>query len=130
MLYAHKIRKQKRVRTNFNLRSLNKYNDRLQIAFFISCQHFSVQLINNDSTQTLASLSTNQKWFRELSEKDKNFKSYNTSGAKIVGEKFGQILKEKFSSAKFFINRGCKKYTGKLKTAVEEIRNNIDDIVV
>ena len=111
-------RQKKKNRQHYRLKQINAYNDRLRINVVLSEKHALAQVISADGTKTLAYVSTQQKWFKDL----KNVKSYNVEGASKIGEYLGNILKKDFAKSLFYFDRGLKTYTGRIQAIAEGIR--------
>jgi ribosomal protein L18 len=124
----------KKNRVQFYLKKINAYNDRLRLAVYLSERHASVQLISADGKETLAYVSTQQKWFKENNQEGVTIKSYNVSGCTAVGIKIASILKKDFADKLFYFDRGGEQYgktpkdsskktsIGRVKAIAEAIR--------
>ncbi len=90
---------------------------RPRLTFYKSLKNLYAQLIDDTQGKTIASLSTLSK---ELREKLKGKK--NLTAARELGEKFGDILKEK-GIKKVVLDRSGYKYHGKLKSFADAVRS-------
>ena len=112
------IRKKNRVQ--FYLKKVNAYNDRLRVAVYLSARHASIQLISADGKQTLAHVSTQQQWFKDNNQENKEVKSYNVPGCTTVGIKMAEILKKDFQGKLFYFDRGGREYGKIVKSDSKE----------
>jgi large subunit ribosomal protein L18 len=106
-----KIRIRKRIR-----KTLRGTAERPRVFVFKSNRYIYTQAVNDDNGSILASASTLEKTFRELS---KNFK--NLQSCEKLGEILAQRLKER-NIEKVVFDRGIYPYHGRIRALAEAMR--------
>jgi large subunit ribosomal protein L18 len=106
-----KIRIRKRIR-----KTLRGTAERPRVFVFKSNRYIYTQAVNDDNGSVLASASTVEKAFRELS---KNFK--NLQSCEKLGEILAQRLKER-NIEKVVFDRGIYPYHGRIRALAEAMR--------
>jgi large subunit ribosomal protein L18 len=109
-----KIRRKERVRFKIKKNSSNK---RVRLCFYTSNKYIYGQIIDNEKSNTITSLATYDKVFKDL--KNKN----NMIAAERLGEKIAVILVKKGVKDVYF-DRGSHIYHGKAKAFAESARKN------
>jgi large subunit ribosomal protein L18 len=110
--YELRAKRKRRIRS-----VISGTSERPRLSFYKSLNNLYAQLIDDTQGKTIASISTLSK---ELRDKLKGKKNLNT--ARELGEKFGDILKEK-GIKKVVLDRSGYKYHGKLKSFADAIRS-------
>ncbi len=106
-----KIRIRKRIR-----KTIRGTAERPRVFVFKSNRYIYTQAVNDDNGSILASASTLEKTFRELS---KNFK--NLQSCEKLGEILAQRLKER-NIEKVVFDRGIYPYHGRIRALAEAMR--------
>ena len=104
------LKRKKRVRAKIK----TKLN--LRLSAFRSSKHIYVQVIDDKTGKTLMAASSHDKTFKDLKLKPKEI-------AFKVGEKLGEIIKEKKFKEKFTFDRSGYLYHGRVKELAMGIRS-------
>ncbi len=110
--YELRARRKKRIRS-----VISGTPERPRLTFYKSLKNLYAQLIDDTQGRTIASLSTLSKELRERLKGRKNL-----TAARELGEKFGDILKEK-GIKKVVLDRNGYKYHGRLKAFADAVRS-------
>lgn len=110
--YKLRMRRKRRIRS-----VISGTSDRPRLSFYKSLNNLYAQLIDDTQGKTIASISTLSKELRERLKGKKNL-----IAAKELGEKFGDILKEK-GIKKVVLDRSGYKYHGRLKSFADAVRS-------
>lgn len=110
--YKLRTKRKKRIRSVISGTSV-----RPRLTFYKSLNNLYAQLIDDTNSKTIASISTLSKKLRERLKGKKNL-----AAARELGEKFGNILKEKGIN-KVVLDRSGYKYHGRLKSFADAVRS-------
>ena len=125
----YSVRLRRKNRNQYKLRNTHANRDKLRMSVFVSRFHISLQLIDDQASHTLFGFSTQRKDIKDLFKGEA--KSYNMKGAEIAGniagEELSKLLNEKKESRKIYVDRGARKYTGRIKSFVDKIREKLEN---
>tara|TARA_B100000900_G_C20553388_1_gene705707 strand:+ start:229 stop:579 length:351 start_codon:yes stop_codon:yes gene_type:complete len=103
-------------RRSMRIRSKIKSNSHLRLSAFRSSKHIYVQLIDDNNGRTILSASSHDDSLKKLKNKPKEM-------AFKVGEKLGELIKEKKLKDNFTFDRGGYLYHGRIKELAMGIRS-------
>lgn len=98
------------------IRSKIKKSANLRLSAFRSSKHIYVQVIDDNLGKTILSASSHDKSIKEKNTKPREL-------AFKVGEKLGQLIKEKKINKNFAFDRGAYLYHGRIKELAKGIRS-------
>ncbi len=101
---------------SFRVRSKIKINSNLRLSAFRSSKHIYVQVIDDQNGKTLLSASSHDKKIQDQKAKPMDI-------AFKVGEKIGELIKEKKFKDGFTFDRGSYLYHGRIKELAKGIRS-------
>jgi len=106
-------RKENRMRRHSRIRKqISGTSDRVRLCVMVSNKHIYAQLVDDEKSATLASVSS--------SGKD-GVGRKNAEGAKLIGQRLGEIAKE-MGVKNIVFDRGGYKYHGRVKAIADAVR--------
>ena len=110
------LKKDLKIKRSMRVRSKIKKSSHLRLSAYRSSKHIYVQVIDDNDGKTILSFSS----------RDNSFKNQKNNPKEIafkVGEKLGELIKEKKIKDNFTFDRGSYLYHGRIKELAMGIRS-------